>query len=132
MRLTSLRVLARWSITYVDDQRTFMSRRSMSIVSLPLRFWILSSRSLRFADDRACQNIVGLLLKIIMIMTNLHCNRTYKANLIPLEGIEVWFVVIRLLRIKMLCLAVSRNQCLRCQVDNVGETSIISLEHEKQ
>ena len=40
-------------------------------------------------------------------MTNLHCNRAYEANLIPLEGINVGFMVVRLLRIEMLCLAVS-------------------------
>jgi len=40
-------------------------------------------------------------------MTDLHCNSTYKANLIPLEGINVGFMVIWLLRVKMLRLAVS-------------------------
>jgi hypothetical protein len=65
-------------------------------------------------------------------MTNLYCNKTYKANLIPLEGIDVWFIVIWLLQIEMLCLAVSQNQGLYCQVNNMGETSIISLEQEKR
>jgi len=65
-------------------------------------------------------------------MTNLDHNRKYKANLTHFEGIEVWFVVTWLLWIKMLCLAVSQNQSLGCQINDMGKTSIISLEHGKQ
>ena len=130
--LTSLRVLARLSITYVDDQRTFMSRRSISTF-LPLRFWIFSSHSLCFADDWACEDhIADALPSKKKVTTNLHCNRTYKANLIPLEGIDIWFMVSWFLQIKMLRLAVGRDQSLRHQVNNMGKTSIIHLKHETQ
>jgi hypothetical protein len=65
-------------------------------------------------------------------IANLDRNRTYEANLISLEGIKVRFMVIWLLRIKMFGLAVSWNQSLRCQVNNMGKTSIISLKHGKR
>jgi hypothetical protein len=84
------------------------------------------------ADERACEDIVGALPSKKEVTTNLHCNRTYKANLIPLEGIDIGFMVIWFLRIKMLRLAVGRDQSLRRQVNNMGKTSIINLKHEKR
>jgi len=45
------------SILYVEDQRTFISRRRVNIDALPAWVWRFLSCSFRFADERAYTNL---------------------------------------------------------------------------
>ena len=120
IKICSFHTASSWvphlSMTYVDDQQTFMSMRRAS-GDLFARICSWHSISFCFVDEWACWDVRDKVrIAINHQKTHFNCYSSYKTNLILLTLFNCQFMSLWVMWVEVLQAAVCRDQGLGCQV----------------